>query len=252
MNNAFLLPGERKWSTPSESPEVTEGHIHITVKNDDDKLASLLTNTDKIVLENDALKPGLELKGQAAYGQAPNHDQFEGIYLNKGDLAKYIAGNNIVVRRYKKSDTVGKMLKAKGVVLAFTAAATLLTGLAGVGNTYWTTPSGIASTQSPQSIVKTWTEEPKILLQAPNLTTDQVTQVNQLVQTRQVIGTQCLQARDGHAPAPHESVPGVDCTKPKPYKTTHFWGWVTAVLALITGAFGVVALIQKFGFQQKP
>ena len=247
-------PMGRPWKGVELSPNVTEGHIHITVNKGTDgapTLESMLSDGQQIMLVNDAVKDGLELKGQQRYGQDLTADA-EGIYLNSAEYNKYKDGNNIVVRQFTRDDILKKLLKPKGLVLAGTAVMTLLTGATAIGSSYEATPSGIASTQTPQSIVNTWTEEPKILLQAPNLTTDQVTQVRQLVQAREAVGKQCLQAREGHAPAPQESVPGVDCVKPEPYKTTHFWAWITAVCALITGVLGVIALLQKFGFQQKP
>jgi hypothetical protein len=242
-------PAGRSWTSVNESPHVTSGRIHIVVNNgtgQKPELESMLSDGQELVLTNDAAKDGLELKGQPRYGNDDMADN-EGIYINPTDFSKYTTGANLVVRGYSKADTFAKVLKSKA--LAGTAVVTLAAAVSGVGNAFLATPSGVASTQIPQSIIAAWTDEPNTLLRAPNLTTEQVSQVQQLIQARTVVGTQCLHARDGHASAPPEPIPGVDCAKPNYFKTTHFWGIITALLALVTGAFGLVALSKKFGFQ---
>ncbi|MFL0242634.1 hypothetical protein [Mycobacterium sp. SMC-17] len=242
-------PGGRSWPAVSQSGQVGDGRIHIVVnKGDAGKpvVESLLSDDDKLVLSNNDGKSGLELKGQSRYGQdaAAEH---EGIYISKSDYDKYSWGTNVAARRYTGTDTFRKARKSKA--LAGTAIVALAAALSGAGNAFLATPSGVASTQTPQNIVAAWADEPTTLLQAPNLSPAQIDKVHQLVESRIAVGAQCLKARDGQTSAPAEPIPGVDCQKPKIYKTTHFWGLITAFLAIATGIFGLVAWFKKLGFQ---
>jgi hypothetical protein len=178
----------------------------------------------------------------------------DGTYLNAVDYAKFTNRDNLTLRLYTFSDTLGKIVSSAGLVVLLPAIGALLIAVVGIFFLLSSQgqPSASAAVGTAPTVLA-WAGQPAVQLDAAKVSDAQVAQVHQQLDTRSREAEWCLQAIEGQQ-APAVAIPGVTCAPVSVpwWRRTLTGSLITGGIAVLTGLVGILALRSRYGFQKSP